>query len=300
MFWRLKSKAVGLVLFCSATAQATAVSAVSAGDLHTCAVANGGVQCWGNNSLGERGDSSAAISPIPLQTIAAGSNATEVSAGSLHTCAVVNGGVQCWGDSSNGRLGNNNAANGPIRVPAIAAGSNVESVSAGGVSSCAVVYGGLACWGFSGNYQLVFATSRSFLLPTPTQILIDPPVVSLSDVTVTFGSQNLGGKLTQTVTLVNRGDRPLNISDIVASGDFSVVDTCGARLEGGSACGVHVTFAPTAVGVRSGNALIMSDAAGSPHAINLKGTGVAGPPGAPTFIPGWRPSPMITTSSSTV
>ena len=73
---------------------ATSISSVGA---HTCAILNGGVQCWGFNGSGQLGNNSTTSSTVPIQAIAAGSNVTAVSAGLNHTCAVVNGGVQCWG-----------------------------------------------------------------------------------------------------------------------------------------------------------------------------------------------------------
>jgi hypothetical protein len=37
---------------------AAGVTAISMGNGHACAVVNGGVRCWGDNSLGELGDDS--------------------------------------------------------------------------------------------------------------------------------------------------------------------------------------------------------------------------------------------------
>ena len=49
---------------------ASNVTTVSAGAFHSCAVVNGGVQCWGRNALGQLGNNSTSSSVLPVQTIA--------------------------------------------------------------------------------------------------------------------------------------------------------------------------------------------------------------------------------------
>ena len=105
---------------------ASNVTAVSAGKFHSCAVVNGGVQCWGEGDYGKLGNNSGNQSATPVQAIAAGSNVTAVAAGYGHSCAVVGGGVQCWGDNSAGEIGNNSTIQSLVPVQAIAAGSNVQ------------------------------------------------------------------------------------------------------------------------------------------------------------------------------
>jgi alpha-tubulin suppressor-like RCC1 family protein len=103
-------------------------------------------------------------------------------------------------------------------------------------------------------------------------------VVSLSATAVTFGSQGVGTTSTaQSITLTNTGGAVLNISSIVASGDFARTTTCGATLAAGANCTINVTFTPTAVGAQSGSLTITDDAAGSPNTISLSGAGAATP-----------------------
>ena len=90
-----------------------AVVAISAGDVHTCAVlASGEVRCWGyarygllgNGAVNDIGDDEipAAVGGVDL-----GRGATAISSGSLHNCARLdNGAVRCWGYGGGGRLGN--------------------------------------------------------------------------------------------------------------------------------------------------------------------------------------------------
>ena len=92
-----------------------AAVAISAGDVHTCAVLAGGeVRCWGyarygllgNGSANNVGDTEAPAS-TPAVDLGAGRSATAISAASLHNCARLdNGAVRCWGYGGGGRLGN--------------------------------------------------------------------------------------------------------------------------------------------------------------------------------------------------
>ncbi|MFY9527638.1 MAG: choice-of-anchor D domain-containing protein [Candidatus Acidiferrales bacterium] len=101
------------------------------------------------------------------------------------------------------------------------------------------------------------------------------PVVSLSSGSLTFGSQVLNTtSAAQAVTLTNTGNATLNITSIVPSGDYADTTTCAATLLAGSNCAINVTFTPTATGTRTGAVAITDNAAGSPHIVNLTGTGV--------------------------
>ena len=130
------------------------VTAIDAGGGHTCAVVNGGVQCWGGNANGQLGNNSLVGSSVAVRAINPGSGATSVSAGGAHTCAVVNGGLQCWGLNGNGQLGNNSNAESLVPVSIFSAGSNVTAVSAGTNHTCAVIDGGVRCWGQNSSGQL--------------------------------------------------------------------------------------------------------------------------------------------------
>jgi hypothetical protein len=143
---------------------------IAAGEYHTCAIANGGVQCWGDNEYGQLGNNSTALySVIPVQVQGLMSGITAIAAGYNHSCAVVNGGVRCWGYNYDGQLGNNSITNSPIPVQVQGLTSSVTAIAAGGGHSCAVVNGGVQCWGYNGDGELGNNSTTSSGVPVQVQ-----------------------------------------------------------------------------------------------------------------------------------
>ena len=138
------------------------VTAVSAGNTHTCAVVRGGVKCWGDGDRGQLGNGVSGahnqLSPLYVKGLGKYRGVSAVSAGDFHTCAVVRGGLKCWGNGQYGRLGDglervNNQLS-PVNVKGLepGTGKGVTAVSAGNRHTCAVVkgavvQGGMKCWG---------------------------------------------------------------------------------------------------------------------------------------------------------
>lgn len=77
------------------------------------------------------------------------------------------------------------------------------------------------------------------------------------------------------VTVTNAGTGPLHIASIASEGDFGY-SGCGfpATLLPGESCALWVTFRPLAEGSAEGRIQVFSDAPGSPHRIDLSGTGI--------------------------
>ncbi|MCA9516427.1 MAG: hypothetical protein KC635_15915 [Myxococcales bacterium] len=90
---------------------------VAAGYEHTCAVREGQVHCWGDNTRGQlgrvtAGDLDAAPAVVPRTGLASGQewSAALVAAGRRHTCALVAvpqkpSQAMCWGDDALGQMG---------------------------------------------------------------------------------------------------------------------------------------------------------------------------------------------------
>lgn len=131
------------------------VQAIAAGEKHSCALVNGGVQCWGDNLSGDLGNNSQNQTSVPVAVEGISSGAQGLATGAYHTCALVNGGVQCWGDNAFGELGNNSSAGQstvPVAVPGLAAG--VQALAAKDYHTCALVGGSVQCWGDGTNGDL--------------------------------------------------------------------------------------------------------------------------------------------------
>ena len=90
------------------------VTALSAGNAHTCAVAGGGAFCWGINTNGQLGDASTnqAVNPVAVATNGAFGATTnaDIAVGNSHSCSISGGMIYCWGLSTSGRLGAGGAA----------------------------------------------------------------------------------------------------------------------------------------------------------------------------------------------
>ena len=95
-----------------------------------------------------------------------------------------------------------------------------------------------------------------------------------------FGAvTNDGHNATQTITVTNTGDAPLDIGQTTVTGanagDFTVAsDGCSTQtVNGGDTCTATVQFAPTARGAETATLTLPSNDAGSPATVTLTGTG---------------------------
>jgi hypothetical protein len=75
------------------------------------------------------------------------------------------------------------------------------------------------------------------------------------------------------VVLRNAGLAPLAISAIAVSSDFFSDGACIGSLAPGASCTVRVTFVAGIPGARTGVMQVTSNAPGSPHQVQLSGTG---------------------------
>ena len=131
---------------------------ISAGGQHSCAVKKTGtVQCWGNNSFGQTGESIQAtnVKISSWREIANFKNIKSVSLGENHSCALNNSGeVFCWGDNSEGQLASNTIEESsiPIQIPHL---SKITMISSGNNHTCALhLKGEVFCWGDNRSGQI--------------------------------------------------------------------------------------------------------------------------------------------------
>src|SRR5438132_3699198 len=100
------------------------------------------------------------------------------------------------------------------------------------------------------------------------------PAVALSPASLSFSPRLVGStSASQPAALTNTGNAGLNISSITASQPFAQTNNCPAVLAAAANCTINVTFQPIVSGNATGTLTIMDNASGSPHTVNLSGTG---------------------------
>ena len=174
------------------------VTAIDAGQVHTCALLDDGTaRCWGFNGGGRLGDGTTTARHSPVQVLAIGSTQgtdtlreiAALSAGGGHTCAHMDGGtVRCWGLNTFGQLGNGTTTSSenpnPVTVLVAAGGaalSTVSAVSAGTQHTCAALDDGTArCWGAGSGGQLGDGTATSTSVPVTVTGLTGTDVIRIA------------------------------------------------------------------------------------------------------------------------
>ncbi len=155
----------GLVSGIHADASATSIAA---GWWTACAVAGGGVLCWGDNTFYELGNDSEAFQsavPVSVVNFPDGGVASKVAVGQVSACAVVAGSALCWGVPP--ALGNGSLLSAELATPVVGLTSGVTDVAVGVASGCAVVNGAVDCWGWNPSGQLGNGGAVNELLATP-------------------------------------------------------------------------------------------------------------------------------------
>ena len=145
--------------------------AIDAGLSHTCALHNdGGVSCWGENSLGQLGNGESgeeALSSVPV-SVSDITDAADIATGYRHSCALlIDGAISCWGNNYFGQLGDGESGREffgadtpdgfvfsdlPVLVPGI---DDAIDVAAGRSHTCAIHRdSSVSCWGSNRYGQL--------------------------------------------------------------------------------------------------------------------------------------------------
>lgn len=167
------------------------------------------------------------------------------------------------------------------------------------------VFGGLVR-----NSKPSFIVIRLFALLLATQLIsaAQTPVLSLDHAgPVDFGGSPVGGTgsipggADRNFHVSNTGSALLTITNIQFTGPFgipiSIFPPFPIDLSAGSATNILVEFGPQTAGPQSGSMIITDNAPGSPHIVQLSGTGLGG--SEFTFVPEFSsPSATVTAGQS--
>jgi len=144
-------------------------AAISAGSVHTVALANtGDAFAWGNGADGQLGNGASSSNSTPLAvTMPAGVTFTSITAGARYTAAIASSGnAYAWGWNSNGRLGDGSTINRTTPAPVVMPeGVTFISLSAGSHSLALASSGAAYAWGSNGYGQLGDGSTITRLIP---------------------------------------------------------------------------------------------------------------------------------------
>jgi alpha-tubulin suppressor-like RCC1 family protein len=142
------------------------VSALAIGYYHTCAIASGGVWCWGDNEYGQLGNGDAQIGInqiVAVEVLKADGTPLKgvksIDAGIQQTCALASAQVWCWGKNDYGQLGNPDVV-ARTAIPTLVektgdvALTNVTAIGVSDEHGCAVSLAQAWCWGRNNHDQL--------------------------------------------------------------------------------------------------------------------------------------------------
>jgi alpha-tubulin suppressor-like RCC1 family protein len=160
---------------------------VSAGTMHACDIASGGIAwCWGLNGaegrIGSEQMSSTAMSTTPFR-VPGNHRFVQLATYGRHTCGItVEGRAYCWGSNSWGSLGGGLSASQSPTPVLVAGNATFRSITAGADHACAVTTANVAyCWG-NGDWRQL-GTGSSTYSSTPVAV-----AGGLSFATITAGS----------------------------------------------------------------------------------------------------------------
>ncbi|HQQ63603.1 MAG TPA: thrombospondin type 3 repeat-containing protein, partial [Pseudomonadales bacterium] len=103
------------------------INAVAAGSASRCALTTaGGVQCWGDNSVGSLGDGTTTTRLTPVNVSNLQSGVKAVTTGQTSCALMTAGNVKCWGYNGNGGVGDNSTTNRLVPVSVIGLNADVD------------------------------------------------------------------------------------------------------------------------------------------------------------------------------
>jgi alpha-tubulin suppressor-like RCC1 family protein len=231
------------------TGLASGVTALAAGDNHTCAaLSTGTVKCWGWGTSGQLGNNTITSSstPVDVQGLPA-TTVTALTGGYRHTCAALSdGSARCWGRNTEGQLGNSTNIASRVAITPTGLGSGVTAIVAGGAHTCAVQGATTKCFGLNTAGQLGNGTITNANSPVTVTGLTTATAVaaggSHSCALTTNGSAKCWG-------LNQEGE--LGIGDPVTNNTTTPADVTGLTAQTAITAGIQHVCSQTLLGITS-------------------------------------------------
>jgi alpha-tubulin suppressor-like RCC1 family protein len=146
------------------------VRGLALGGSHSCALLDGSVQCWGDNSFGQLGDGTTVdrATPVLVHDLA---NPLQIGLGALYSCALVgtgvgsSNGVRCWGQNNFATLGDGTQES--RSTPTLSVLSGAAKIAVVDQTNYAIMGDGtIQCWGICSG-ELTF---RPTIVPMLTNV----------------------------------------------------------------------------------------------------------------------------------
>jgi uncharacterized protein (TIGR03382 family) len=174
-----------------------------------------------------------------------------------------------------------NPGSATLTITAITAGgvfANTDSVpisiAPGGSATLAVRFTPTSATTFTGNLTITSNAAQATTVVPLTGRGVEP-LVSINPGSLAFGNGRVGTTSpTKPITVTNTGSAALTVGSVSVAAPFIASAAAPITLAPGASTEIQVAFAPTVAGPASATVVITSDAASSPTAIAVTGTGV--------------------------
>jgi hypothetical protein len=181
-----------------------------------------------------------------------------------------------------------NSTTGALNISSLAASGNYAVVGIG-VAPCGGSLAAKSKCTFSVTFSPAEVGATAGAITITDNAVINPQYykvtgaavlpVTVTPASLTFASQSVGStSAAQKVTVTNNQSIALNISGIVASGDYAIATDGTPACQVGvpvptlNKCSFGVVFAPTSAGTIKGVVTVSTDAGSSPQEVKLTGT----------------------------
>ncbi|MEP2773391.1 MAG: S8 family serine peptidase [Fulvivirga sp.] len=122
-------------------------------------------------------------------------------------------------------------------------------------------------------------SNPSFIVPATLNVTgTGKPIIAVDPAALMFDDTFVGGTTSLPIEISNGGTEILNVSDITASGDFSIIGSTSFTLLPFESVVVEVQFAPASLGALNGTLVISNNDSDNPALeVQLSGNGVEAP-----------------------